>query len=126
MGYYDYTSCYMSELVGKVFTSACAEGDSVILETDEYVYRLEHHQDCCENVYIESIVGDLSDLVGEEILLSEERDSSHMGPKSKYTESYTWTFYTLATRKGYVDIRFYGSSNGYYGESASLYRYNIE
>ena len=33
---------------------------------------MQHDQDCCESVYVESIVGDLKDIVGEEILIAEE------------------------------------------------------
>ena len=113
----------MADLIGKKFEQVYADDKSVTFFLEDGTYfKLEHIQDCCEQMYIESIVGDLSDLEDSEILLAFA--ASAAGPAlSEYEDSYTWTFYKLATRKGYVDIRFYGSSNGYYSESASLQFY---
>lgn len=54
--------------------------------------------------------------------MAEESTNSDDPPKSDGEESYTWTFYRMATVKGYVTIRWYGSSNGYYSERASFGR----
>jgi hypothetical protein len=89
--------------------------------TDTHYVRMHHNQDCCESVSIEDIVGDLDDLVGTPILLAEERVSRNEdGTEEQYCESYTWTYYSFRTIKGSVDIRWYGSSNGYYSESVNI------
>jgi len=88
------------------------------------VYVLMHEQDCCEHVYIEDVNGDLSDLVGSPITQAEESTNHDDPPAECADESYTWTFFKLATIRGYVTIRFFGTSNGYYGEDARLYKEN--
>lgn len=90
--------------------------------------ELHHDQDCCESVYVESIVGDLEDLVGEIKIAKEETNHAEKGlDRVEYTDgSHTWTFYTFATNKGYVDIRFFGTSNGYYSESVDMHIYERE
>jgi len=54
-----------------------------------------------------------------EEVISEENPE---GVDIDYQESFTWTFYKLATIQGYVTIRWYGESNGYYSESVYLVR----
>ena len=108
------------ELVGRTLYKVEASDESMTLYLSETNYvRFFHYQDCCESVYIEDIVGDLNDLVGSPLLVAEEVSNYDAEPKYE-GESYTWTFYKFATRKGYVDVRWYGSSNGYYSESVSV------
>ncbi len=76
-------------------------------------WRMYHQQDCCEQVEIEELVGELDDLVGAPILVAEERVNEG---KLKYGDTETWTFYELATIQGSVTLRWYGTSNGYYSE----------
>jgi len=99
--------------------------DVIEILTDDGLYYLEHIQDCCEQVYVESIVGDLQSLVGQTILLAEESTNSEGEPSNEWQDSFTWTFYKLATIKGYVDIRWYGTSNGYYSESVTCRKLTV-
>ena len=107
-------------LKGKTFTKVEQIKDTALVFTDAAGnrYVMYHRQDCSEYVYIESVVGDLEDLVGTPILLAEE-SSSDAKPETKGNFA-TWTFYKLATIKGYVDVRWFGESNGYYSEKAEL------
>lgn len=107
-----------SSLVGKTMMDVRRIGDERIEFdcTNGKSFALNHHQDCCESVYISDVCGDLTDLVGTPILLAEE--AAHDDPEA--SESGTWTFYKLRTIKGSVDIRWHGSSNGYYSESVDF------
>ena len=114
------------QLEGQTCTAVERDGESIVftlLNGDKY--RLHHNQDCCEDVYIEDICGELGDLVGAPILLAEEATNSESHPpgveRPEYTDdSFTWTFYKLATINGYVTIRWFGTSNGYYSESVDF------
>lgn len=101
------------------------EGDSILFIDDNgRKYKMYHQQDCCENVFIEDVCGDISDLIGDTpITLAEEVSSTdHQDglERSKDEESFTWTFYKLATNYGTVTIRWFGSSNGYYSERVDI------
>jgi len=42
--------------------------DEIVFKTDDgETYKMGHIQDCCEHVVIEEIIGDLQDLIGDEI-----------------------------------------------------------
>lgn len=106
-----------------------SRNDVLIFYVNNKKYYMEHFQDCCENVYIESIDGNLEDLLNSTILQAEEINSTEPYKENKsvcHDDSFTWTFYKLATIKGYVTIRWFGTSNGYYSEDVSFYYYDHE
>lgn len=129
----NYESVGIGQLVGKTLTDIIHEDEIYedrlyFRDSEGNVYVMLHNQDCCECVGIEDIYGDFDDLLNTPILVADERLSS-LGDDDfvhKYDneDSATWTFYTLRTIKGTVDIRWYGSSNGYYSESVDFYRMN--
>ena len=122
MSYTDWESeVKIENMVGKVFTSVRNEGTELVFQNATESFVFFHHQDCCENVSIEDVCGDLQDLVGEPLLLAEEvSGETPVDFNERDYESVTWTFYKFATRKGYVDVRWLGESNGYYSEGVSL------
>ena len=108
----------VSILKGKILKDIKIRGTESILfiDEDDIEYEMFHDYDCCENVYIEDICGDINNLIGSKIIMAEEVINRDLSPLNEFDESYTWTFYKFATVKGYVTIRWYGESNGYYSE----------
>lgn len=108
-------------LKGKILINIECKGDNEIQFTDSEnnIYHMYHEQDCCEEVYIKDICGNLSHLLDSPITMAEcivnegniDEDEWGIG---------TWTFYKLATVKGYVTISWYGESNGYYSETVDF------
>jgi len=121
----------IENIVGKTFFKIFKLSNEIDFYcTDGHLYRMLHRVDCCESVTIDDICGDLEDLVGSPILkaecISNDGKDSTISPNlyniSKRDDSSTWTFYKFATIKGYVDIRWYGVSNGYYSEGVDFER----
>lgn len=136
MNYRKFRSAKLTELIGNTITKIETVHDGTNPDTDPireilfhtesgHHYKMHHEQDCCESVFVEDIVGDLEDLLGSPILIASEATNIHEPPKDKDHESYTWTFYKFATIKGYVDIRWYGESNGYYSEGVDFEQVHI-
>jgi hypothetical protein len=130
----------IKDLVGKTLNEIKNNGNELIFIVDDgSKYKMYHKQVGYESVSIEDINGDLDDLIGTPILLADEVSNKEFekafaskfkevkgsfllkdNEGNRKPESYTWTFYKLATINGYVDIRWFGESNGYYSESVDF------
>lgn len=114
------------ELKGKTITKIEGmEKNSIYIEffcSDGTKYVMDHNQDCCESVYVEDVCGDVEDLLNSPILLAEEVQNADGPALNEYEESWTWTFYKIATIKGTVTLRWYGASNGYYSEEVDFHK----
>jgi len=125
---YNYKYAKVEDLMGKTLSSIeNNDNEELIFHTsDGNTYKMYHNQDCCECVTIEDICGELDDLIGSPLLMAEDVSDTSQPPEEEETddnyfdESSTWTFYKFATIKGYVTIRWFGSSNGYYSEGVDF------
>jgi hypothetical protein len=115
--------CGLYVLEGKTFIDVSNQNDDAIVFVDanDTAFALAHVQDCCENVYVASVDGDLSDLVGTPIVSAEATSDHFPADKDNYHEQTTYTFYHIRTKKGSVTIRFNGTSNGYYSTAVQLH-----
>jgi hypothetical protein len=110
-------------LLGRTIASYYESDNELIFNTlDGQSYRFYHEQECCEDVHISQIDGDLGDLLNTPILMAEEITNECSEEDRNRCESFTWTFYKFATIKGYATIRWFGESNGYYSEKVTLAR----
>lgn len=118
----------LSELLGKTVTDIEQVDNRELIFTldDGRKYKLHHLEGCCEKVDIEDITGEIGDLLNSPLLMAEEVTYKGENPKGvaipKYQDSFTWTFYKFATIQGYVTVRWYGASNGYYSERVDFHR----
>ena len=115
----------MAQMLGKTFvqvSGSVGDGEMTFVTAQGERFMFAHSQDCCERVDINDIVGDLQDLMDSPMLLAEEvQGETPVDFDEGDHESVTWTFYKFATRKGYVDVRWLGESNGYYSEDVDLF-----
>lgn len=128
-------SCNINEMQGLTLKEVVVDNtnDRITFHTTcDQQFRMLHHQNCCESVCIEDIEGDWNDLLNLPLVVAEEVSDAEqqvlnllIGVPDKSADSdssETWTFYRLATAKGWVIIRWYGTSNGYYSESVDFER----
>jgi hypothetical protein len=115
----------IAQLLGKTITEINNGVDRLkIITSDGSQYLMHHIQDCCESVLIDDIEGDLNDLLNSPITQAEEVTNSTDRFGRNLYDSFTWTFYKLATVKGYVTIKWLGESNGYYSEGVNFDKIN--
>lgn len=111
-------------LIGKKAIAVKQDQEILALALNDGTFvRFYHNQDCCESVTIDDVDGEIDDLLGtfhEAEMVSYTPDHN----ENEYDESETWTFYKLSTEKGFVSIRWVGSSNGYYSESVDVEHYD--
>ena len=123
--------CEIKEMLGKTLVKI--EGgkkddcEMNMYFSDGTAYSFYHNQYCCEDVSIEDVCGKLENLIGNPLLMAEDvTEHAHLPKRHeklhKYDDPYTYTFYKFATIKGYVTVRWYGTSNGYYSEEVDFRR----
>lgn len=113
----------MKELIGKKITGLRINEDQSLLvfDTDQGPVGYVAEGDCCSESWFADITG-VSALLGGTVQMVSEVDLDDYNvndgrTRQEYDEVYG---YKLTTDKGYADIVFRNSSNGFYGGALEL------
>lgn len=112
----------LPKLIGRIPSRIQQDDEEIRIEFEDGATAVFYHsQDCCETVVVDDVNGDWADLIGTPLLVADERVSEEtLDGCEPGDESNTWTFYTFRSVRGSVDVRWHGSSNGYYSEYVDL------
>ena len=111
----------LNDLVGLTIksVSGCHKGsDTFTIEFENGYSIVFHYPYTYSNVEIDDVNGDVQGMVGNELLGIECVTNVPVDPETA-VEYKQWTFYKFKTIDGYVDVKWYGSSNGYYSVSVN-------
>lgn len=115
---------FLKNIIGKTIISIIGmkqDSEKIIFELNNgEKWKMYNDQDCCENVWLEDINGDINVILNSPILRFDEKIENN----ENASESGTFTFYTIATAKGYLNLRWNGESNGYYSEGVDFEKLN--
>lgn len=118
----------LSVLIGKTLTSVTNDNKEIVFCcSDGSEYKLFHNPGriCLEytlarfGATIDDIDGDFDDLVGSPIIMAEEVSNDTSDERYRDEDRVRWTFYKFATVKGYVTVRWFGTSE-YYSSSVEF------
>lgn len=113
------------ELIGKTIKAISVDDDELdITVTDgekDYRYGIRHFQDCCENVSLDSVDGNIHNMIGKKIT-----DAYSMISDLPYEEyrGGTRSVYRIVAEDDYLWLEWHGRSNGYYGEGVTFFQYD--
>lgn len=121
MSWYDRKLVDFDILIGETIVSISGMdtgGVEVVIETASgRTFRMYHVQDCCENVYIDATYGCansiLNKVVDETTYFTDNYDGAY--------ESGTISRFRIYCDGDYFEVKWIGTSNGYYGEGVSFY-----
>lgn len=85
----------------------------MIIHTNAGDLRFYHIFSCCEDVYISEINGEIEDLIGKTVVMSEERTKGFEGKEYEENDHTEWTFYEIRTTGGDLQIAWKGVSDYY-------------
>jgi hypothetical protein len=117
----------LKQLLNEVITKCEIGNDEVVFElANGRRFQLTHQQDCCESVTIESVKGEIDFILNSPVLSALEETSNENPPDAdesmiRAQDSFTWTEFKITTEKGFLTIRFYGQSNGWYSEGVDFF-----
>ena len=86
---------------------------------------VEVTQDCCNQGWLEDIMDYDDNMIGSTLLDIEAvwAEKGHDAPTSYCQESHTWSYLRFKFSTGILGMRWCGTSNGYYSETADVTLY---
>lgn len=119
----------MKELIGKTIVSIYVNDDQseLVFETNEGQIRYVTDADCCSETWFADLIG-VEAIINQEILSVEDLEipESLQDDSRSRQDSDSYYGVKLTTIKGYCDIVYRNSSNGYYSGDAGYYKEPID